>query len=556
LHAISRKSNAALLLSSSETPFSVCNEPKESLEAVTRRVPFPFVLTISVLFFGLCLLTLASQFGNSFSEDSYGFAMLARSFQSGHPFAIDAVRDLYLPVEFPAPSRSFPPLYPALVALFGLFLNDSLYSGTLANLLILFATILLVTRLAKRLCPEAWLLVATAFLVFFFHSQQYQDEVAAARSIPLALLLWVSLFLLLAENWPDANRPLNKTLIGVGGGLLCLTRFDQLPAVLLTFLIFGVYIRVLTRTWRTALHASAFIALGFCLVYLPWAIRNAMTFGSFFASDNTLTVKSLYPGIAQLTWWNSGSPPLAQDAPIQWLLQRFGYFSRNLVRAAVETDGLLVLLPVFGLVFRRRFSQRDILLGSIVMGGAISTLFTTSLTPYRDFRYFSIVHFQLILLLLYGAARFWTEFFRPGLVHVLCAAALVLALASSRVLVTPEGTLPALSAALRSKTLFPHISDHEFGAALSQFKAKVPAISPQSLFAADNAEELSYNGRVRAIYFPMNITSAGPNLQSFVEHWKVDYLLLKQEKALALGFDERTWLDRYKDYVLISGRKI
>ena len=200
--------------------------------------------------------------------DAHMYLVLADNLRSGRGFEIF---EPFMGVETRA---LFPPLYPALLALWSFVAGLSTASVLALGLLIDGVAAGLIVTLATALGHRrAGLAAAWLYLVW----------PSVLLSAPLAQKegLCVLLALLLALQWVryvQAERPgiRDATGIGVSAGLLALTQPGELPlAALFGIVALGVGVRRLFVVSIAAIPAAAAATM------LPWWVRNAVVFRSF-----------------------------------------------------------------------------------------------------------------------------------------------------------------------------------------------------------------------------------------------------------------------------------
>ncbi len=454
---------------------------------MSRRTIFfilAFMLTLAGVLWG--------SVGRNFSPDSVAYLLLGRSFWTDGSYLTQAFRDLHSGfTNFGQESRSFPPAWPILVGATHRLLHTDLYSGVLLNAIIAFALLLCSARLGRKILGEngSWAgLLSTA--LFLGTDLAFQDELIAARSIPFALLLLMLVLLALLED--------RLGWAGVLAGVAALNRFDQLPAMLLV----AAWI-----SYRSPRRFHLFL-LGFGVLYFPWGLRNILVFNSPFASDNSATAISTYPGFYGLSYFESGSlPGTIFTDPLLWLTQRSRYFLLNLFFSVKTGFGIpLIALGATVSAFPRVTpALRKTLL--ILGVHATASLAATSLTPFHDARYFSVLH--------------WSSFFIVALL-IAQTASVQVSLHRWPYLATPLFILIAVAAhfergkgAILDITQIPGRSIHE--AIARQLRENSPP-GEESRVASSAAEAFHWSTGIPSIYLPLNLNVSRQN-KAFQE-WK------------------------------------
>jgi len=199
-------------------------------------------------------------------SDFYGYFVVAKNLVARGRFATgDGVLDA---------RRS--PAYPALlsVALRAAPESRALAAAKAANLALFLAAGLAGAALARRLGGDRAGLWTAAVLSLLPRSILMSDLLAAENLLAPLLLAYL---LLCARSWtgpPSAGR---AAALGLLAGLLCLTRavLYFAPAVWLAGALAG------RLGWRRVVRELAVMLVVAHAVLLPWALRNARTFGRF-----------------------------------------------------------------------------------------------------------------------------------------------------------------------------------------------------------------------------------------------------------------------------------
>ena len=478
-------------------------------------------------------LELHGLLGNSFSPDSYAFFLLGQNIFDGLGFSSFSLRDFYIDVAWPIPSRSFPPLYPLLVGLTDFVFSSRIQSGVGLNLFLLFATLFTFAFLSRSLSKSHWFFLSLSFLLFFDLNKPYQYELGAARSIPLMILLYLLfLFFFLKSLEEEAGTRKNTILCSASLCALLLSRFDQMPFCLAVLAMTPFIYRVKGTQFNRGIKKGATIAIVFVLLYLPWGVRNTVQFGTPWASDNAITAKSTHESIVQMTYWKKGEyPPSLFEEPKVWLKQRISYLKRNWKKFNKSTHHIVYYVPLLVLAFWATFTTSQRLVLFLGLLNALFTFAAISLTPYGDLRYFSLVHLNLILALglcvtnLLKVTSGRLSMFVAGVTIVVCLV-----------------TLPFHDRELRSKAsdlfsgrFIAHDVDRK-----QRFYDKLVShmeqhLSSNTLLAVPRPEEWTYFTKSRTTWLPRN-GSQTEHLVAWLKKFEVDFLVLgkKEEQALKL----------------------
>jgi hypothetical protein len=377
----------------------------------------------------LAHLLLAQLGAPPFTADSWTYRELARTL-SGDFYALTTWRAYHSTLPY---STAFPPLWPALLALADPAGGLGIYSGYILNFLLFGAFAVLLEHTARRL-GMAGLGLAGALVLLAY--PPFADEIVAARSMPLAMLLLAGLLHLLALRRDAAWMPL---AFGALAGAAVMTRFDlMLPMAAVWALAFLPRLEL-----RRALVAGA--ALGAACA--PWIGYSLAVHGRLFATDNSRVALSLDPR-AFVTDYPLRPEATLFDAPAAWsakLAGRLGPLADALWQALVLTPALWLaaLLALLALALRGRERAagellipepgRRLLGACALLGGGLAAGWVALLaTGYLDLRYFSPVLWLVALVALvpaYALARREDRLGARGslLPAIAAAAALVLA---------------------------------------------------------------------------------------------------------------------------------
>lgn len=143
--------------------------------------------------------------------------------------------------------------------------------------------IFLVFGIARRVLPAALALLATLLTAATPHLITMNHYLLSE-----SLFTFLVLLALFAMGWGKPWRV--WVLVGIFLGLAALVRPVLLPFV--GFVALGIFLH---RAFPRRRNAAFSLALGFCLVTLPWALRNKMVLGSF--ADDTLAIHTIAHGI-------------------------------------------------------------------------------------------------------------------------------------------------------------------------------------------------------------------------------------------------------------------
>ncbi len=224
-------------------------------------------------------------------------AVVAHNLVRGNGFTVDYVAQFYR--DWPTlrhPADTWPPLQPLLIALSFALFGVSVAAAKLPNLLIMVGLLVLLYRVGASLwSPRVGLLAA---LILALNPALFDGVIYPLNDTAFTLLAFGCVVLLTESSVEDRREPLRgsattqpltpyalrlTTLLGLLAGLLVLSK----PSGALLLAGGGAW--AVWRGWRAgALRATlvggtlaAAVALA---VWLPWGVRNQLTFGVPFYS--------------------------------------------------------------------------------------------------------------------------------------------------------------------------------------------------------------------------------------------------------------------------------
>jgi 4-amino-4-deoxy-L-arabinose transferase-like glycosyltransferase len=338
---------------------------------------FPVSIAASVTL-GTCLLAIATHWGIGLYPDSIVYIGIARSIVNG-----DGVRFLNDVGEL-TPVTQYPPLYPWMIAVLGVFGLDPLDSARWISILFYAANALLAARVVYRATSSysaSWVacfLSLSAFPMVYIHSQALTEPVFIF--FILLGFWWIVAFLEGSQAWTLYCASL---IIG----LSCLVRY-----VGMAFLPTGgaLILFLSTARWRQRIVTAAqFMILG-SVPLAAWVLRN------FFAAGNVVnrTFGIHPPRLTDLL------PAL--DTAGYWLLpigivENTPMFSRSIV---VATLLLVVWLGVRQHLLKSRYIQA---LVCCLMGYALFLLVSMSFNDqplYYDTRTLALPYMIVMIFTL------------------------------------------------------------------------------------------------------------------------------------------------------------
>jgi len=189
----------------------------------------------------------------------------------------------------PGRSISYPPLYPALIAVADLLTGEGPAGGTVVNYACVAGFAVVNGAIGRHLARSfaAGLLVAAATLCFL----PFATELASARTHPLALLIVAAIALVVVRG---PITPLAALQLGLLAGLGVMARFD--------FLLPSVALGAIVLFWSRRVSSAGAYVLGAVLVAAPWIAYSWTWFQTPFASDSRWAAAARQPGIWAQDW--------------------------------------------------------------------------------------------------------------------------------------------------------------------------------------------------------------------------------------------------------------
>jgi 4-amino-4-deoxy-L-arabinose transferase-like glycosyltransferase len=274
-----------------------------------------FVVIVHALLLFIAIPMFSARLASSYSQDRFadGYDQLAQNLAAGNGYRF-----------YPDTARTLmrEPGYPLLLAGLFLLFGGSFAAVKFANMLLAFATALLMMRLARKL-SSAPLLIYAPPLLFLFHPGTLIAESRGGVEILFAFLLM--LFFLTVCYAVENNRWRDYIVCGIALGITALVR--SVPIFFPLFLL--AYLLLFRRKYISAFAAFRNIALmltAMLVVLSPWIIRNYLLTGKFVPTASVLGV-SAHAGQYIDTH-------LFEDRP-WWLLDREAAQQRSELAAAM-----------------------------------------------------------------------------------------------------------------------------------------------------------------------------------------------------------------------------
>lgn len=482
--------------------------------------------------------------GSHFTQDSFGYFLLAKNIFSGLGFTSFSARDFYIEPTWPVISRSFPPLHPFLIGLVDLIFGFGIRSAALLNIFVLFGTIVTFLILSRTLNKSTWFVIAFSFILFFWANPYYREELIAGRSIPCTIMFYYLAIIFFAKSIiSNNNHRWHECMCGFFLCLMLHERFDQMLFCLLFIPASFIFYRLNgSSNWESFIKSGT-ITLVLVVFSLPWVIRNIIQFQTPFASNNTMAVISVNPDMACLNYWLPGDePPTIYTAPNIWINQRIAFLVKNLKKIWEIAKHVIYIAPIAALAVWRRFHTLQKMFAIVSVLNMAASLITVSLTPYGDHRYFSLIHANLCIITFIGIASFLDRNRLKKIRNILFV--LTIPLLVSLLLLDTHRT-PLIRYLLKGQIIpnDTNIQQIYFETIKDAFQ---PYLSADDLLGVSfDAEKFTYFTGYKTISFPTNMRVHTRGLKQWMERWHVDFLILYNEQVKILNIEELVVAEAY-----------
>lgn len=355
---------------------------------------------ISGLFmvFGLFVALLYCwQYMGCFSPDSYSYYDISRTF-TGEFGLVHRIGQYVLRSDY---NISFPYFYPLCLFLVSGITKLGRYAGVLFNFYTMLFTGLLFLKISRYFVKRLWCGAIAAFLLFT--TESYLDELCAARSIPLAILVTSICAALCAKIYLLQKKSnITPFFAGICAGIVMSTRFDGMVLV-----AYCALLMLLVQKGRRIKNFFCYLA-GTLIFLMPWILYSMIHFQSFWISDNLGTmflVEATVPGRVNVPGEFTAT---LFNSPKEWL-SALGYKAYTIVESLIHcsiTADIVLFLCLITIVLQCRvkkvsFSRNWFVAGAFLVFYAGKT-FMYALVGYGDIRYHveSIVVVTFLFLLL------------------------------------------------------------------------------------------------------------------------------------------------------------
>ena len=323
-------------------------------------------------------LWLTTATNSHFSQDSWSYYELSLHV-FGDFYHINSWRQFHIISDY---GISFPPLWPLLIASLNAVFDIGIYAGFALNFIIAPLTFLLLRRMSKIWFGEKE--IGCLLFCALMLTPDYTTALFSAGTLPLALLLWLTVLYLYATK--RFTPFLRAVLLGIVSGLAVLNRFD----FLLPALVLGFFLRPLKIT--LTYYLSLLIAL------LPWIGYSASHFGVFWISDNSRTILSSIPLFVRDYYPNA--VPLLWDNPFSWLKKTIGAVIKSADVLFAATSALPWILGATLFATKQKHLNKNILFFAVLIGAQLISIL---LTGFIETRYYVPLQLFLLVTLLWIA---------------------------------------------------------------------------------------------------------------------------------------------------------
>lgn len=360
---------------------------------------FPILLLLNLAFI---IQTMIIYFNYpTFSPDSWTYYELSKSLMRGG-YHLDHVREFISNVD--APSKSFPPLFPALWGIADTITGLGFGTGLFLNFALLFAIALQAEYVIRRISNEKYLGLSIAAIIFILPG--FFEEIVSARAIPLSICMVFILFMILSRS--DKLSTFDALMAGLASGACVMIRFDMVPFCIC------VSIAILL-TQRNVVTIAVFVT-GLVITVSPWILSSLYFHNRIFASDSSWVALSADRNPYVTDWHPSGEQRASLfNAPKKWAI-RIIYNAKNFATSIWRAPGAIVgsLIVTIALMYmayvkdiktsimnsytheNAKYFKRS---GIIITLAALAMLPSYILTGYFDIRYFSLIIICILMWL-------------------------------------------------------------------------------------------------------------------------------------------------------------
>ena len=358
---------------------------------------------LALLFLALCTAVILfwKNFG-VFSLDSYSYYEIATTI--GKKFGtVSTIRQYVIDTEY---NISFPYFYPLCIWIMDKLTGIGHYAGILVNYYVVILTAVLLLYVSKMFVNRLW--CGGLAIVLLCTTSSYMEEVAMARSIPLAILCMVILLSVLGYCcFPNEQKVhiFYYWALGVGAGILVSTRFDGMIAVAYFAIL------ILLASGNRLINAGLYLA-GCLLTASPWVIYSIVRVGKIWASDNSGTAFLVEPSVPSRVYTPNESEALLTlfNAPKLWFISRIQNFLNNLrsLLSCNYISTVLLCVCIAYLLYRvasRKMARNNIILSLVILLFYAGKFAMYVIVGYSDIRYHAEAAIVGVFVILIVCAR-------------------------------------------------------------------------------------------------------------------------------------------------------
>lgn len=333
----------------------------------------------------------------SFSPDSYGYYDISKTFFDDFG-NLKTIRQYSIQTTY---NISFPYLYPLFLWIINMLTGLGIYSGFIFNLYIVIITGSVILRLSKDYTDHLYL--GTIIFSLLIVNKEYLEEVVAARSIPLAVCIVITLVYFTLKCIVEQNTTKQLKflfILGILSGLYLATRQDGLiliPYIIVIILIFA----------KKKISKILVYLIGFLIIYLPQITYSLLIFGKPFISDNSGTFLKVDP-----TCWIAlpGEIKTIFNAPQEWTVALFNKIFNvfiSLIKCSYPCDILIILCLVLIMIslVKKYITLSDLNLFIVVFIFYFGKTAMYMLVGYPDVRYHIETVIMTTMICMYSCLR-------------------------------------------------------------------------------------------------------------------------------------------------------
>jgi hypothetical protein len=438
---------------------------------------------------------------------------------------------------------SFPPLWPALIAVFDGVFQTGARSGYGLAFLAFLAFAFMAELAGRTAFRTRWIGLGVTLLILIDH-RILPSEILGGRTMPLQMVFFATvLYVLLGKRDLAIGR---SAALGALAGLAAMNRFDALlfPGLMCVGILF------LSRR----LSAAFAFGIGATVMMLPWVYYSITTFGSPFVTDNSAVALALDANAFVTDWWPV-SQPTAFENPGGWIDKVIGNLTPLILKIIRSwTVVALLCLGVLGGAFvfvtsqgrtvpfhdsaRRIFLVDGLALHEKRVSALLFLVFSAMMstyvvTGYMDVRYFAPLLWISSLIGVGSLVQWGRSVAQRRNLSLFCfgvLATLTLAVWGVSVVFSPPGSGGSGSSARGDFDRPEIISTLDACLSGAPRDTRILVVGDGRLAARLGA----LAGR-RAMIEPRNMEQGrldGAGARAFIEHWRVNHVLVAKPERV------------------------